>query len=458
MPDTNSIRRRLTKYLVSLMFLLTFFSDLSVYIGTTHEADELFDAGLVQTAKMLDGLLTLESLQSDGDQILNTSTGQSKSGRKHEYEKKLFLLITDSLEKTLIRSQYAPDVSLMPAQPGFSRATFKLKEWIVFRMQSSHKEVFIFVGERADIREEITEYIGNGMLGSFLISVPVAILVLWILLKRVFNPLKTVIQSVRRQDIRDLTPVVAEGVPDEVRPLVDSINGLMSRLNEAYQREKRFISDASHELRNPIASLLINVDNAIEEADNSELIQSLESMKRSVERLSNLISQLLELSHTDNPDTFGNFKSIDIGKLCLTVGDEYQLRAKASHQKLEISTPQSNYAIEGIESMLYSLIANLLDNAIKYSDSQGVIRLSCEMVSDGVQVSVDDSGSGLLVEMRERLTQRFYRGNQQAVSGTGLGLSIVESIVHQHQASLHIAESDLGGLSVQIKFKIFSQS
>ena len=235
--------------------------------------------------------------------------------------------------------------------------------------------------------------------------------------------------------------------------MVSALNQMITDLDSAYARERRFVSDASHELRNPLASLLINVDNAIEESHGAEAIESLQSMKTSIQRLSRLIAQLLELSHFENPLASRKFVRADLHQICGRVVSSLRTRAAARQQKIELQPTDDSCELNGIDSLLTSLVTNLVDNAIKYSGEGCKIRVRCYRDEQSLVLAVDDSGDGLDPGEHEKVLGRFYRAANTNSRGAGLGLSIVKSIAQIHSAQVELGESDLGGLSIRIPIR-----
>ena len=258
--------------------------------------------------------------------------------------------------------------------------------------------------------------------------------------------------QVRRQDIQHLRPIDVDGVPREIDPLVQALNRMIADLDAAYARERRFVSDASHELRNPLASLLINVDNAIEESRDAATSETLQSMKTSIKRLSHLVSQLLELSHCENPLSGRTLQSVDLCRVCRRTVDSFASRASDAGVEIELQVAENNCEIHGDEALLASLVSNLVDNAIKYGGEGSRVRVHCAQDAYGWQVTVDDSGAGLDAAQREKVLQRFYRTGSNGAAGAGLGLSIVKTIADLHGARLELDESSLGGLRVAVRF------
>ncbi|MCP4980918.1 MAG: hypothetical protein GY935_10540 [Gammaproteobacteria bacterium] len=449
MNDTVSLRRRLTWYVVATLLVLTTVSGFFVYQGTTDEADEIFSASLVQTARILDGLISRAAIESNRQQL---TRALERTPEAHEYERKLFFAVFDAGGQLLLHSRRAPEIPHEVISKGFSEFQFKDKKWFTFALQSSQDGLLIVVGERGEIRREITEYIGSGLLLPLIVLLPLILWLLWQLIGVALKPLQTVTDQVLQQDLKRLRRINVEGVPREISPLVDALNRMISDLDAAYARERRFVSDASHELRNPLASLLINVDNAIEESRDEESIESLQCMKTSIQRLSHLVSQLLKISHFENPQSRHEFEAVDLCQVCDRVVASTQAQADTKSIQIELLQVGGPCRVMGVESLIDAMVANLVDNAVKFCDPGCRVSLSCYREAKNLVIAVDDSGAGLDVAEHEKVLGRFYRVADSGADGAGLGLSIVKSIAQIHRAQIEMGDSELGGLRVKIRF------
>ena len=478
MAKSVSIRRRLVWYVLVTTLVMSVVTGVGVYRGTTHEADEIFDAALVQTARILDGLLTRQAIEAnrhDLEQALDRAVSvknrenrndeededededENEDEELHAYEKKLFFLIQESNGEVLLKSHFAPELTaetltIEDANSGFDDIIIKNKGWITFTMRASDPGLWIVVGERSDVRKEVTEYIGSALLTPLVLILPVVLFFLWRIVSLALRPLQQAIDEVEQQDIKKLKKMTVENMPMEIKPLLEAINQMVEKLDEGYQRERRFVSDASHELRNPLAALLINVENALEENQDEDVVESLTSMKQSISRLSHLVSQLLLLSHSENPLSSQDFTSVDLNTLCQSVIETHKEKALTKRQLIQFESTDEDCHVKGVESLLNSLVSNLLDNAIKYCPEACEIKLACLKQNEDIVISVDDSGPGLNSELRTSVVDRFVRAEGTKETGAGLGLSIVKSITEIHEASMFLGDSRLGGLSVQIAF------
>jgi len=451
MRVSRSLRKRLTWYVVVTLLLMTASSGIAIYQGTTHEADEVFSASLVQTARILDGLISRAAIETNRRQL---KRALERGPEAHKYERKLFFAVLDANGKMLLHSREAPEFPRENLEAGFSEFKYKRKKWFTYAHQSTHDDLLIVVGERSGIREEITEYIGGGLLLPLILLLPLVLWLLWQIVGVALKPLQAVTDQVLQQDLKHLRSIDVAGVPKEISPLVDALNQMIGDLDAAYLRERRFVSDASHELRNPLASLLINVDNAIEESRDTEAIESLQGMKLSIKRLTHLVSQLLALSHFEDPDIDRKFEWVDLGQVCERVVESRQSQAAAKSITLEIQATAKQCRLKGLEPLLESLLSNLVDNAILHCPRDSRVRVSCHRQGSELLLAVDDSGPGLDAAQREKAPGRFYRAADTNISGAGLGLSIVKTIAQSHSGRMQLGESELGGLRVSIHFDV----
>ena len=221
MPDSASLRRRLTWYVVIILLLLTTASGVIIYQGTTHEADEIFSASLVQTSRILDGLISRADLESHQEQLMRAL---ERGPDAHEYERKLFFAVLDANDQVLLHSRQSPDIPHEVINTGFSEFEFNGEKWLTFALESSHDDLLIIVGERSEIREEITEYIGGGLLFPLILLLPAGLWLLWQIIGVALKPLQHVTDQLQQQNLKDLKTIDVDGVPREISPWVSALN------------------------------------------------------------------------------------------------------------------------------------------------------------------------------------------------------------------------------------------
>lgn len=457
MNNKISLRRRLAWFLVTVMLIMSLATGSAVYYGTTHEAEEMFGASLTQTARLIDGILSQDLLTNQPQRLINALTIppglEEGSSEGHEYEDKLFFAVLDNNNQIVVQSPHAPAIGYATITAGYGEFELENKLWNTFMLPASLPDYRIVVGEHSGIRREMTEYILRGLVVPLLLLTPLILIVLVYLVTMALRPLKRVSDEVLRQDFRNLKPIKVRKLPNEIEPLIASLNEMIENLDQAYRREQRFVSDASHELRNPLAALMIHVENALEETRDAELTESLGAMRASITRLSHLVSQLLKLSRLGNPLVKHHFTTINLTEICQQVITENQARANANTQTLAMSNFSPKCEVQGSPELMISLINNLIDNAVKYSGESSQIQLSCIHNKLGIALTLEDSGPGLDEQQQVAVIGRFARADANDKQGAGLGLSIVKSIADAHDAELLLSQSQsLGGLAVTLQF------
>lgn len=482
MKKRFSIQRYLTAYMLSWIIAISLLAGYWVYSSAKHEVTELFDASLVQTARTFTGLFEQYSLAANTkDPIIiqpEMITAPNKA-EAHEYEKSVAFQVWDSDKKLVFKSQGSPDQPLIAfdlldalknKQSGFHNTQVDAQNWRTFSLYSAKKQWWVMVAEEDDIREELAEYIVHGHVLPIVLGIPLLLLLLRFLIQKGMSPLQRFAGQLKARHYRDLTRLNDNGAPEETLELVNSINHLFSRLNESYQRESRFTADVAHELRNPLASLMIHTENALEDTvefsqqapqaqsqsmqqHNEQQVKDLQLLKDSILRLSHSVQQLLSLSKAESQKNQESMENIHMSSLIDEVSIQYQHQLTSKQMQLELNTDNDCH-FNGYPSLLFMLVSNLLSNAINYSPHKSQIQISCRCTAETMFLTVDDSGVGIPQKELSRVKERFYRNPSNKAKGAGLGLSIVDAIVKQHQGEWGLEKSKLGGLKVKVTLHV----
>ncbi|MEH6617430.1 MAG: ATP-binding protein, partial [Porticoccus sp.] len=272
-------------------------------------------------------------------------------------------------------------------------------------------------------------------------------------ISRGLKPLKDLSCRLKNKQVTDLTPIQTPELKDELKQVVQSINVLIQRLDSALEREKRFTSDAAHELRTPISALKVQLHNL--ESDLPTGNESFIQLQYGVERMQRLIEQLLSL-YRSTPDEFSSqFTPVNLYQLAQDIIAEQHLVFEARDQTLALEG--SDNIIDGDPFTLSTLLQNLLSNANKYTPKGGNILVSVNGTHDQVYLKVEDSGSGIAPSDYNKIFERFQRLNNKSevaeTQGCGLGLTIVKHIAGLHDAVLSIAPSSFhSGVAFTLQF------
>jgi len=298
-----------------------------------------------------------------------------------------------------------------------------------------------------------TEIIKGVLLPQFAI-LPLAVLLIWLALVRGIKPLSVVEARIRERRPGDLSPLDESSVPLEVVPLVSSVNELLDKLKESIHTQKRFLADAAHQLKTPLAGLRMQADLAQREGANAdELKQSLKQIGRASVRATHTVNQLLSLARAESTGAGTGRQPCDLARLTIEVVREavpraIEKRIDLGYDGAEAGAP--GVVLEGNPTLLKELVRNLLDNAINYTPSSaerpGVItaRVLADPFGHVVLLQVEDNGPGIAESDRELVFEPFYRVLGNEADGSGLGLPIVREIANQHHAQVKLEDAHPG--------------
>ncbi len=325
--------------------------------------------------------------------------------------------------------------------------------WVKLDLPNS-MPALVQVAETMDKRSVLaTEIVKGVMLPQFVI-LPLAVLLVWLALVQAIKPLNHLEERIRARSPDDLSPLDAQAVPIEVAPLVSSVNDLLMRLKDSIATQKRFLADAAHQLKTPLAGLRMQADLAQREGANAEdLKQSLRQIGRSSIRATHTVNQLLALARAESSGTVMSQQPCNLVKLTMDVIRDCVPRAMDKHIDVGYEGAEpggEDVTLMGNPTLLKEMVRNLMDNAINYTpstaDKPGMItaRILKDPFSKVLVLQVEDSGPGIPASERELVFQPFYRVLGTEADGSGLGLPIVLEIARQHHASITLEDSRPG--------------
>jgi len=305
--------------------------------------------------------------------------------------------------------------------------------------------VLIQIAETVDARTALANEIIKGVIFPQFLILPVAVVLVWIALGRGLSPLKALQDRLRERRPDDLSPIDRRGAPEELAPLVDAFNDLLSRLDANVAAQKRFIADAAHQIKTPLAGLRTHAELALRETDPAELQRRLEQIAVSSGRTAHLVSQLLSLARMENLRDATRLESIDLAPLARAVTGEWVPQALQRRIDLGFESDDAPAPIAGQPMLLREMLNNLIDNALRYTPEDGAVTVRLSVDAGEVAIEVEDTGPGIPAAERELVFERFYRVLGTGTDGSGLGLPIVREIVEQHGATITIDEGDGDG-------------
>jgi two-component system sensor histidine kinase TctE len=302
--------------------------------------------------------------------------------------------------------------------------------------------VLVQVAETLDKRAQLANEIIKGVILPQFVILPLAVVLVWFGLARGLAPLTALQQRIHARNPRDTSPINERATPQEITPLVASFNEMLTRVEQSVNSQKRFIADAAHQMKTPLAGLRMQAELAQREQSPDELRRSLAHIASSSNRTAHLVKQLLALARMENADVNQTMASVDLTALTRDIVTGWLSKAWANKIDLGIEVPPTPTLILGNAMMLTEMLGNLIDNAIVYTPPGGHVTVRVHTLSSErhIVLEVDDTGPGIPPAERERVMERFYRILGSGIEGSGLGLSIVREIVQQHGGTIEILD------------------
>ncbi|MGW8228801.1 MAG: ATP-binding protein [Gammaproteobacteria bacterium] len=468
----SSIRQRLLITLLLSIIIIGSITIVRSYLDARYEVQELFDAQLAESARIIQAQLLFVMRSNTRDEIQRLLEDQPFMSEKHadekgngdeislyghEYEHKIAFQLWNNKSRLMLRSPSAPttalsELALDPAIHGYSNEKIAGNDWRVFSLWDRNNEYLVQVGEKYDIRNELIHKISTRLIRPSLISLPILAFLIWLGIGRGLAPLKKVTTEVARREPGFLEPIDIGPVPREIRPLATALNDLLHRLAQALEMERRFTDDAAHELRTPLAALKTQAQVALRATDEQERNNALTQIIKGVDRASHLLQQMLTLARLHSSDEKLPTESVRLYKLAADIVAQLAPLALAKHIDLALEGDESA-TLEVNSVSLELLIRNLIGNAINYTPAHGDVQVNIQTSNDETVLTVKDSGPGIDPELLERVFDRFFRIPGQQASGCGLGLTIARQSVELLNAELELKNrTDGPGLIAQVRF------
>lgn len=313
----------------------------------------------------------------------------------------------------------------------------------------------IQVAQPQRIRHAYAAQVALRSTGPLVLMAPLLALVIAWLVSRTLAPLQRLAGEVRSRDSHSLQPLPDESLPDEVRPLVGSLNALLARLGDALDAQRHFVSDAAHELRSPLTALKLQVQVLRRAPDEASRDAAALALTAGVDRATRLVEQLLALARSDaasGPDVRWLPLAEAVRQAMADAGPAAD--ARGTTLELDADGPEGESArVQGDAAGLAALARNLVDNAVRYGRAGGRVSVRVSVEDGRPVLRVDDDGPGIPPEDRERVFDRFVRRDDVgANTGSGLGLSIVRQVATRQGADIALDDSPLGGLRVTVRW------
>ena len=432
---TSSIRGRLLVWLLGALIVAGVVIGYAAYWRAHQDLDELLDYQLKQLAFSL-------SRQSVGS--LPTAATPSPEPD----------FITQVWDRDGVLMFYSrPNLAIpMRPRPGFSNMEWNGQAWRVFTQLDGSR--IIQVAHPLSLRKEMAADLARRAMMPLGGLLPLLAIGIWIIVGRSLRPLSRISHALQARNPTALQPLADRNLPDEVAPVVSSLNDLLARLRQALEAQRQFIADAAHELRSPLTAVRLQVQLLRRAESDAERNAALARLERGVHRSARLVQQLLTLARQEPETQEALHEPVDLQKLALEVVADFEPLAESRDVALQFERDEPVVTLGSGES-LRVMLSNLIDNALRYTPAGGAVKVRVTALDGKAVLDVEDTGPGIPPDQRERVFDRFYRlsGRFQVDEGSGLGLAIVKRVADLHAAKVALDSASSGsGLKVTVHF------
>ena len=447
----NSLRNQLFKWLLLLLLPLIFVSAIAGYFLANHFTNQVYDKSLYRTALALAG-----QIDTDASRIQVNLPQIAKDLVEFDEDDNVYFRIIGPNGDLVSTHTSLPLPKKYPTaddhfyyKANLNDADLRVIVYALPITKNNQQNIYVMVGETQQKRVEMADEIILSMLLPQLLIVLLVSALLFFGIKRGLIPLEQLKTELSSRGNSDLSPVDSNAAPTELKPLLESFNDLLVKVDSNIAKQHRFIADASHQLRTPLAGLKTQAELALREANPQKIHHALEQINVASGNLSHLVNQLLSLAKAEpNASHTLDLKPIDLCKLAQSVTADWVTLAIQKEIDLGFASELKSAHINGNEVLLRELLNNLIDNAIHYTPAGGKITVGIKLVGLTLNLTVKDNGIGIAAANQALVFERFYRvlGTQQ--TGCGLGLTIVQEIAERHFATVELLSEGEGRGSI----------
>lgn len=453
MTNNKSLRRLLMGWLLPALIALLLAGALTAYLVALHNANRAYDRALLDTSLAIAAQVKIEQ----GRTRLELPSVAQKVLLTDKYDQVYYLAVGPQGE-FLAGHKGLP---LPPARPAD-------RNWIYYDgyylgrpvrvaalfSPAAGGEIQVMAAETLVKRNNLLGEILFGMLVPEILLGLAVVALVWFGIERGLAPLNRLRQEIAARSSQDLRPVPEEHAPEEVRPVVHEINALLARLDETLTAQRRFISNAAHQIRTPIAALQAQLDAARRESDPAELHATLERVHAAAGRTAHLTHQLLTLARVEpGGQPPAEPQPVELDELVSSAAADWMPQALAKN--IDLGFELAPAPLSGNPLLLREMLANLVDNALRYTPAGGQVTVRTRRNDTEALLTIEDNGPGIPAAERDRILERFYRVPGSPGDGCGLGLAIVQEIARGHGATVEIGTPPCGrGTIAQVRFPL----
>ena len=420
-----------------------------IYSGSRQELERVLDARLEEATIMVGSLISNADVKItngvSGMRVAKQSTPVQTIDSKFKLACQVW-----SIDGQLVgKSSEAPLTQLTHVANGYSNQTIDDTRWRVYAREDRVRGLRILVGDSIAHRERLVRELIWGLAGPGLVVLFALSGLIWLAIRQGLSPLRRLSEAVAGRSADDLSPLEIGRSPSEVRPVVDGLNDLFSKVVAAREHERSVTAYAAHELRTPLAGLRTQVQIALVAPDAATRETALKNAMTAADRTTRMAKQLLALAQLDAAGTQAPQEWIDAGVRLKAICDE--LKSQSNPAPALIDDALYGCKIMANPDAFHVAARNLTENAIQHTPGSAQVRWALSETDEVALLTLDDEGPGIPADELDKVTQRFFRGRHKSAFGSGLGLSIAETALEKDGMSLRLLNRDKGGgLQAQI--------
>lgn len=440
----SSIKSRLLAALGTVLILTTLGTGAAIYYSLQSEVHRLLDDSMKQVALSFDNFRS-QDVALLGNDFLSP-------------DRTMVVQIYDPVSGVLLLSRRMTPFPIMK-RVGFDYVEVEGERWHIYTTRNRFGQI-VEVSQPGFVRDQMVFRTAKPVLLPLLIGMLLTGFVLWLLIGSLFRALSSTTQAIARRSPNSLTPLSTEHLPSEITPLVSALNSLLAQLAESLEAQKRFASDAAHELRTPLTALKLQLQLAERAKSDETRATAFGRLKEGIERATRLVTQLLTMARLDPENKERPFLPVDLSRLVQSVADDLSPLARQKGLDLKAEVPAGAAVVIANEDALRLVLTNLCDNAMRYTQAGGSIRIRAFLKDFRAVLEVADNGPGIPEAERERIFERFYRAKgTQTIPGTGIGLAIVRRVAEIHGGTPSVTDGlDGKGVCFRITFPVCQNS
>ena len=448
-----SLRRQLLLWLLLPQLVLWAGGGLLAYRFALSYAEKAIDQSLTQSVRAL-----ARQVKPIGSGLLVDFPRAAQDVLEADPDDRVSYMVSSPPGEFLLGNQRLPQPESLgnaPGEPLLYTASIDGKPMRFAALDVSYGEtgtpqtLRVQVAKGLAVQQRIARELVSDMLAPLLALGALLSLAVYGGIQRGLAPLKRLTAQLENRSVNALSPIEATQAPGEVHALVQAINGLLGEVARSVQQEKRFLNDAAHQLRTPLAGLISQVELAQRQTTEPAVAQRLAKVHTGAERSAHLVHQLLTLARSESQV---RREPLNLAALARDVARDWTPRALAAGMDLGYEGDE-HLQIDGDALQLREAMANLIDNALRYTPSGTRITLRVRQTPDGARLAVEDNGPGLNRDELQHVFQRFWRASETP-GGCGLGLAIVQEIAHRHGGEATVQNLQPQGLRIELKLSV----